>query len=669
MAKACVKCKQRKKKCSGGVPCDYCLKIDEPQGCEYKTRVKSKVAKVTERYILSLKNRIQQLEAQLAKTASEVPENTEQPLTTSDINPLMESENGLEYGFQAPPSKLSTRDRYLGLSSCAQFLKKVKQSLPNSIDANVVASKDCTLAALKVHTEPQIDPFRIEKILNEIIPDFKEARKLIQNASEMIGADYMFIEKDYADITVKKMLDRDQIPKKPEDLLQFTIELLRLMTCLALGSLFDRSNESSRYMGVTFHRASLSLYGSLAYAFDQASSAALVQSLLNMAYFALSQNKTTFAFATVGTAIRTMFTLGYHKKTQSMIENRTFWLCFIYDRLLAVRFGFPLMIGERDINAPIFNEADESQTTVSLDVYHFVAQVKLAMITTQIISKIYMQNPFSFLHNCHAVLKQLKHWFDSLPNELKFDYDDIKTGMIRSTFNLHINYNYSIIITTRPVLLYVVNMIFSNTGDEEKTLEQGQCDLISGLLESCIQAAEIQSRILAKLYYDGKMAVCSFLDCHYIFGATIILILAGYCQMHMEQSVLYSGDIELLFDAINHNLKILQRLSEYNVVARNFNEQLTEFIETMSSKEVVGPLEKEDGQRQNSPLSFSQNFKRQNSTLNDLEEDEKRIFDLDDLAFVDLSHLLNYIDDQFPSTSMVDQFLERDFLSNNCREP
>ncbi|SCU82269.1 LAME_0C00408g1_1 [Lachancea meyersii CBS 8951] len=665
MMKACTKCKQRKKKCSGGLPCDYCIKINLPHECEYKEKVRSKFATVSERYISSLKSRIMELEGELAKINSGATETVavSAPSSNALMNPLIEPEYRLQRQTVGNgESSTSCDSRYLGMSACAQFLRKLKESLTMSGDPNggvlseTSHSRSSASGPSKILTQDSTDDSYLQIVVKELLPSKAEANRLLDIACRMIGADYMFIEADYFKI-VEELYEK-VLPVTASEKVQYANELLRFVSHLALGSLFDRENPTASSLGKELHQTSISLYGQILKSYDQAAGATLIQSLLCMAYFALSQNKTTFVFTTVGAAIRTMLALGYHRKVKSKRENRVFWLCFIYDRLLAVRFGFPLMIDERDINIPVFNEAERTHKAASLDIYHFVAQVNLAKITTQVLAKIYTQNAFSFLHNCHSVLKQLKEWFDALPSELKFDYNDIKTGTVRSTFNLHINYNYSIIISTRPVLLYVFNRMMSNIGAGGPVFEQRQFELIQVLLDSCIQAAEVQSRILAKLYYDGKMANCSYLDCHYIFSATIILILAGYCQTLSDNSALYSGDVMNLFGAIEHNLRILQGLSEYNVVASDFNRQLTEFIDMMSSDEVVAVL-KEEPKPEADPASFLQRLKSPNPNFPDAANNNlDQGCDVSDLGFVDLSNLVSNIDKDLESGIALNMYLD-----------
>ncbi|SCW01456.1 LAFE_0D12970g1_1 [Lachancea fermentati] len=52
---ASVTCNRRKKRCSDGLPCEYCTRIGKLLDCEYRTKVPSKTVRVTERYFINLK--------------------------------------------------------------------------------------------------------------------------------------------------------------------------------------------------------------------------------------------------------------------------------------------------------------------------------------------------------------------------------------------------------------------------------------------------------------------------------------------------------------------------------------------------------------------------------------------------------------------------------------
>lgn len=84
-------------------------------------------------------------------------------------------------------------------------------------------------------------------------------------------------------------------------------------------------------------------------------------------------------------------------------------------------------------------------------------------------------------------------------------------------------------MTTRPILLYVFKKTLAVGGGTEHLFPEGQLKTVNDLLEACTQAAEIKSRVLTNLSQNNKFAICSFLDCHFLFSAAVILILRVYC--------------------------------------------------------------------------------------------------------------------------------------------
>lgn len=68
--RACAQCKLRKKKCTGELPCGYCIKMGKDQQCEYRARHSSKTVKITIKYLTSLKARIRELENEASRNSS-----------------------------------------------------------------------------------------------------------------------------------------------------------------------------------------------------------------------------------------------------------------------------------------------------------------------------------------------------------------------------------------------------------------------------------------------------------------------------------------------------------------------------------------------------------------------------------------------------------------------
>lgn len=640
-SKACDVCKHRKKRCTGELPCDYCERIGKPQECIYHAKVPSKTVKVTERYLLSLKRKIEKLEQQLSHSGSPL----EQGQSFDDISSTpRETSAGTCEEVPVGTSEVSLN---LGDSACAKYLIRIRQSLAKSCHLEGTTNAP-NFKTITVETSPNVET--IENIAAEFRPSLEDAERWIDAACSAIGADYMYIEHDYKASILEPLIYRGL--ESEVSFIDYAIELTRFFSYLALGRMFiehsSKTKARLKFPGLVYFETVLKLQGELLKVSDRATSGSLAQSFLYAAYYALSLDKSSLASILVGCAIRMMFTLGFHKKPTNAQENRIFWLCYIYDRLVAVRFGFPLSLNELDLDIPSLPLVEEmGYYSVSLEIFHFVSQVKLAKITTRILRTIYTKNSISFIQNCNTVLKELKTWFDDLPQNVILDLDNFSIEKSRSTVNLHINYNYLIIITTRPVLFYVFNKITSGERDEAPSVSKKLLDIIKVLVDSCVQAAHLQSLVLAKLYYYGGMAKASFLDCHYIYNATTILILAAFCQSMPYSSLTLNYDLPAVFDRIQFNLNLLQKLSKYNISASNFNRQLTEIIDLLSSEEVQDKFDGAFAEFEGAPEA-------------DGDVADLPMINLESLANVDLGRVLDDMSDSNSSGQAL--FNDQDFM-------
>ncbi len=635
--RACETCKKRKKKCSGELPCIYCVKIGNSQDCEYKTRLPKKKVKVSERYITTLKSKVRLLESRLAKINSDNSDDEVQ--FTDELNPLVER------GNSASPNIVVEKN--LGDSGCLSFLARIQNTLLNCTG---MQSLDQDLSTKYVEFSQKLDWDIVWEAYRDI-PSLDKARRLIRFAQRTVGADYLFVNNQYIENTIPRVFYKNKTEIEEQySAVGFAEELALFYSYLAMGCLFQNPTtneewkENDRPNGFAYFEKALYIQGMILKYSDQSNGTNLVQSFLYVAYYSLSVDKSSLAYVLVGNAIRIALVLRLHKKSNSQTSNRLFWLCFLYDRILAIRFGFPLIIEEKDIDIPLYSAFDDNYLAVSLEKYHFEAQIALAKITTNIIKRIYTKNSTSFIHNCHSILKELKSWFDNLPPQLKFDYNNINPTTSRSTINLHINYNYLIILTTRSVAFYVFNKVLSTGKTTDQLFVGNLKEIITILLESSISAAQIQSMILTKLYYNGKMMSRSFLDSHYIFNSSIVLILAVFLRSLPNYLIGNVHDVSVLVRRVQDNLDVLQQISQYNVAAYNLNKQLTELIELISCDKVQKQFQ---GSIQN--LMMEQQQKNEN--------------DLGGLSHIDLSEVLDLIITNDEEGDAINSYFdEEDFI-------
>ncbi|CAI4536076.1 BDM_1a_G0025750.mRNA.1.CDS.1 [Saccharomyces cerevisiae] len=307
--KACEVCKRRKKRCSGGRPCDYCIKIDKQVDCTYRVKVSSKRVKVTERYLVNLKSKIRDLELQLAAQSNSCPND----VSTTNDNLLVSSEDDEEDRDGTDGASEGNNYYRLGTSACGKFLLRIKDSLVKSCQLRGDV-RPSVIETISLETSPNMA--LIEQIVRENCPSPSEAKNWILAASNVIGADYMYIEPDYEKSVLDELIWTSD--SHNADFVKYATEVTRFFTYLALGCLFnkDRSPEKtgSKFPGLQYFETALRLQSELLKVYDMMANTSLVQSFLYVAYYALSLDKPEFAYLTIGSAIRMVFTLNYHKR-------------------------------------------------------------------------------------------------------------------------------------------------------------------------------------------------------------------------------------------------------------------------------------------------------------------------------------------------------------------
>lgn len=137
-------------------------------------------------------------------------------------------------------------------------------------------------------------------------------------------------------------------------------------------------------------------------------------------------------------------------------------------------------------------------------------------------------NSERLVHNNRAILQKLRKWDGHVPESLRWNR---KGSVPRSVASLQLHFSQCIILTTRPILLFVLKSKnpFSNSapgspGGADPTLIS---DTTKSLADSCISAARTSNTILSHLLVDNDLATCEYIDAHHLFASTLVLIISA----------------------------------------------------------------------------------------------------------------------------------------------
>lgn len=283
-----------------------------------------------------------------------------------------------------------------------------------------------------------------------------------------------------------------------------------------------------------------------------------------------------------GLALRLSTCLGLHRRSKrndsslSAIEQeqhliRLFWTCYIFDRSTSSRLGVPMGIQDADIDVQMPSVV-RSEKLANPD--HLVANIELSHITGCIMRDIYGPSNKgnlgrSLFQNIRTNLQRLRKWDANLPPGLRLNQ---AASLQRPAASLHLHFNQCIILTTRPVLLYVLkakNPLEVVAGDAHSSPQVSETATM--LAESCIIAARTSSSVLSQLYTENAIATYGYFDAHHLFSSALILIISAILSPNASDS----DAVQTVF----HLLKIMRDCG--NTIAMDYYTCLTNIQSTI----------------------------------------------------------------------------------------
>lgn len=187
---------------------------------------------------------------------------------------------------------------------------------------------------------------------------------------------------------------------------------------------------------------------------------------------------------------------------------------------------------------------------------HLIAYINLARITGYIMKDIYVPsteaNGQAFVHNVRSILQKLRKWDSHVPARLRWDSAG---GVPRSVASLQLHFNQCIILTTRPILLYVFKLRnpFAENGNgaaggpgNSDTSPPTISDTVKSLADSCVAAARTSNAIISQLFVENSLATCGYFDAHHLFASTLVLIVSAISSPNAGDSDAVQTAFQLL---------------------------------------------------------------------------------------------------------------------------
>ncbi|KAL4787200.1 hypothetical protein BJX76DRAFT_363972 [Aspergillus varians] len=551
---ACLTCRQRKVKCSGTNPCSYCSK--RKIECSFSEHGKRRAYSVA---------RIEYLEAQLAsyENASPVlspasqageavfPLGAETPAMTpartrTRSSSIRIGNNAFLVDSLGPPPRTACPD--LAVNSTPESSEPSEPSPGSAIVADSSLSSSYTFGSRvqslldgsrpgqrRVNAPTAADhllqpPPRSMHVFDiSSLPTEREAFRLLETLVIYIGHTQNHVDAREISDKIGLLYANKQDSANTESLWTLEILLIFAIARLFTGDFGGHAHKTDRFPGYSlfdFVRVRIPPLGQL-YSVGRVG----VEVLALVAVYLQNIYCKEEAYVYISTALRLAVSHGFHRKpssghflqSEATHINRLWWSIYLQERRLAAATGCPPGISDNVIEQPLptdsigFTPAAPMRTSI-----------KLAQVYGQIMTVLYgstLQAEDTFISNVQSIIRSLYDISDEIPMELATGFPRLRHDLsLRTSAALHLMFYQALLLTIRPVMLHIAQLILSG-----KPLQPGilYSSPLGKLCRTCTEAARRLLKVLMTLRQNKSLALFGFFDFDGIFSVTFIMILTA----------------------------------------------------------------------------------------------------------------------------------------------
>ncbi|KAJ9636543.1 hypothetical protein H2204_005376 [Knufia peltigerae] len=536
VARACDTCKRRKEKCDGQYPCLLCKRRGREPECVFTEAFSKRGSAVR-----GSKER---------PTQPQPPSSSSHPMTlkdaltdSNDAEIAIESLLTLSGSRSAPKSPQYDRDQEDGLISRAP-VPKLARLLRDGRGKFIFVGDSSNLAFvqnIRRLVKAEIgecgltsDPLR--HAMCEVIPPHQIPSPLQTQHPKPTEAEARDLLKHYllASSGVIDLFDPDEIT---EHLVAWTQD-----------STADADFNSSIYYLVMAIGAVCRNAGDLDQAefyftrgreigvssFLEDPSVLTIQAYALITFYMLSATRRNGAFMLLGIAVRAAYALGLHRSDISnlfeprerLARERVWKSLRVLDLYMSGSLGRPPATSEVDGGSVSWNRSTRDYEGIQMNGRNTSATLRICFIFERILNEVYCRREVS-VQLVESISRQYRDWTMQLPAGLQADSLDQKAGTTAPTLrqtigiaHLKCEYYWSIILLTRPFLIFKVSSKIKGRQDEDNTAGNSVTMTLS---EACIDAALRSVEIATDLVHIPGVPKRLFMVANSVFIAAMVI--------------------------------------------------------------------------------------------------------------------------------------------------
>lgn len=491
VARACDVCKRRKEKCDGQHPCLLCKRRGREPECvfteEYSKRGTHRQGSTSSSQPITLKDALNDSnDAEIA---------IESLLTLSGSrsapkSPQYERDQD-EIVSRAPVPKLARLLRdgrgkfiFVGDSSNLAFVQNIRRLVKAEIG-------ECQLTS---------DPLR--HAMCEVIPPHKVPTPLQSQHPKPTLAEAQDLIKHYllASSGIIDLFDPDDITehlcawtRDSTAETDFNSSIYYLV--MAIGALTRNANDLDQAEFYFLRGREIGVSS-----FLEDPSVLTIQAYALITFYMLSAVRRNGAFMLMGVAVRAAYALGLHRSDISNLfeqreraaRERVWKSLRVLDLYMSGSLGRPPATSEVDGGSVSWNRSTRDYEDIQMHGRNTSATLRICFIFERILNEVYCRREVS-VQLVESISRQYRDWTMQLPAGLQADSLDQKSGSTAPTLRQAIgiahlkgSYYWSIILLTRPFLIFKVSSKIKGRADDEDS--SGNSVTVT-LSEACIDAA------------------------------------------------------------------------------------------------------------------------------------------------------------------------------------
>ncbi|KAH7237279.1 fungal-specific transcription factor domain-containing protein [Fusarium solani] len=569
-ARACDHCRRLKERCTGGTPCDGCIK--SKRQCAFtnayrRSRRRPEIQKLAEtinpRVFFDI-DRIRNLEAivqhftniqdfsptQLAETVAALSTDKGSSPASRDLANLQRDETSDD-----TPSNQGTKDATSILAyeefSHSDFTRQIQQKLGPDLE------RPSTDPTASVATAEQLlsFPFVVQDAVS-LFPPAEVATTLLDIFFNVAQTNYFYVDEEHIRNRISDIYTHVAAPLTIADAPWVCTALMVFCVSTQFAHLVKGRQSNTGEVDVTsaiddalalsFYRKATAMIPDLL----TIGSAQCVQAFILMGVYTLPVDPAGLASSYYGIAMKIAIHNNMHLKSKSKtrdteMRNRIWWTVYTLERRVSILHGRPASIQRSQISTELPVNSLELQPSGRPNTFHnAMAQKDLTEIMEDARDNILMikrATPSSSIIVANDALKvnqALETWWDSLPEETYCK--DLTPGQSLFRSNIHLALTYHL------VHIFIGRSFMFDDSDADKLGLHGWVNARNTLIKRCIQSAITSIRLCQKLHDEFGLSKSSYTEFTSCCAAVVTLIAQRILSKTVEFGDICDQGITLL---------------------------------------------------------------------------------------------------------------------------